>query len=414
MPESSDDIFEFDPASFWEQVPHFERRTLVPVTNQNTGDVVYISAEKLKAKSEQEIIAEVEKYHYRYNLFKSNLNLYPEQIQKFAQLLRENSRLLSWVAKQLAFHLIELYEHLVKIRLKKTGSFFDSELPPVIVSLDKEGDLASVKLNLNETDIKEIVKHLEEDLAPGLEIAKIWEQSAEAILTYRSVSAMERMEHDLGDEAFDNLSSESREEILYQYLEGEKSVDLESEILLILQDISQQIVPAIIKGLDFPNLTLANLDRILGFKQDNKVLAEVKEKENFLFPQPLTFNFFPFPHPGLSDLGKRSNANEPIPVTESRLTNAIIPIPTFAALNSAIVAQIRKDLWGKDNDGIAYLKHQAKGNPNNYIEHYISSPGDIEVLPWEQAEQIIDKFGFNTVKLHLIFAAHTMNPAIHR
>ena len=27
----------------------------------------------------------------------------------------------------------------------------------------------------------------------------------------------------------------------------------------------------------------------------------------------------------------------------------------------------------------------------------------------QQAEQIIDKFGFNTVKLHLIFAAHTMN-----
>ena len=76
---------------------------------------------------------------------------------------------------------------------------------------------------------------------------------------------------------------------------------------------------------------------------------------------------------------------------------------------SSINAQIRKDLWRKDSQGIAYFQHKAKGNPNNYIEHYITKPGDIEILPWEQAEQIIDKFGFNTVKLHLIFAAHTMN-----
>jgi DNA-binding transcriptional regulator YiaG len=81
-------------------------------------------------------------------------------------------------------------------------------------------------------------------------------------------------------------------------------------------------------------------------------------------------------------------------------------------LISSINAQIRKDLWSKDSNGIACFQHQAKGNTNNYIEHYKTKPGDIEILPWEQAEQIIDKFGFNTVKLHLIFAAHTMNQPV--
>ena len=220
MPEQGNDIFEFDPTSFCKKLPNYEPVNLAPVTNQDPGDVVYIPASKLKTQSSEEIIAEVDKYYYRYNLLKNNL--YPEPIKGTAP----------------------------------------------------------------------------------------------------------------------------------------------------------------------------------------------KEKENFLFPHPLTFKLFPCYYQGLSDLGKSSHANKPIPVTESRLTDSILPIPTFAALTSAISAQIRKDLWNQDSNGIAYLKHQAKGNPNNYIEHYISNPGDIEVLPWEQAEQIIDKFGFNTVKLHLIFAAHTMNQTV--
>lgn len=96
-----------------------------------------------------------------------------------------------------------------------------------------------------------------------------------------------------------------------------------------------------------------------------------------------------------------------IPVTEPQL-HSIVPIPSSAVMFSSIEAYIRKDLWQKNENGIAYLQHRAKGNPKNYIEHYISSPGDITMLPWDEAQQIIDKFGFTTAKLHLIFAAHAM------
>ena len=100
-----------------------------------------------------------------------------------------------------------------------------------------------------------------------------------------------------------------------------------------------------------------------------------------------------------------------IPTVESSLfqTESITTIPTAVAMVSSIYAQLRKDLWKQDENGLGYFQHRAKGNPDNYVEHYISSPGDVEILPWEQAEQIIDKFGFTTVKLHLLFAAHTMN-----
>ncbi|MBD2211292.1 helix-turn-helix transcriptional regulator [Nostoc linckia FACHB-104] len=97
-----------------------------------------------------------------------------------------------------------------------------------------------------------------------------------------------------------------------------------------------------------------------------------------------------------------------LPVAEPQL-KSIVSVPSSAVMFSSMEAYTRKDLWKKDTAGIAYLQHRAKGNPNNYIEHYICNPGDITMLPWNEAQQIIDKFGFTTAKLHLIFAAHTMN-----
>ena len=84
------------------------------------------------------------------------------------------------------------------------------------------------------------------------------------------------------------------------------------------------------------------------------------------------------------------------------------PAATSAPIVSSLRAQLRKDLWDKDPSGLAYFLHHAKGNPKNLIEHYITSPGDISLLPWDETLQIIDKFGTNTAKLHLLFAAHTM------
>ena len=84
------------------------------------------------------------------------------------------------------------------------------------------------------------------------------------------------------------------------------------------------------------------------------------------------------------------------------------PAATSAPMVSSLRAQLRKDLWNQAPSRLAYFLHRAKGNSNNIIEHYITNPGDISLLPWEEALQIIDKFGTNTAKLHLIFAAHTM------
>lgn len=100
----------------------------------------------------------------------------------------------------------------------------------------------------------------------------------------------------------------------------------------------------------------------------------------------------------------------PIPVTEPPLfkNKSVEAVPTAALMASSLRAQIRPDLWYEAASSLAVFQHEAKGDSNNYIEHYISSPGDITLLPWNEAQQIIDKFGFTSAKLHIIFAAHTM------
>jgi DNA-binding transcriptional regulator YiaG len=94
--------------------------------------------------------------------------------------------------------------------------------------------------------------------------------------------------------------------------------------------------------------------------------------------------------------------------SELFLNKHIEPIPTGAPFISSLESQLRKDLW-YDRDGVAVFSKIAKSNPQNYIEHYISTPGDVTTLPWDAAEKIINNFGFNTVKLQLILAAHAMN-----
>lgn len=100
-----------------------------------------------------------------------------------------------------------------------------------------------------------------------------------------------------------------------------------------------------------------------------------------------------------------------LPKTEPNLykkNEYFTPAATSAPMVSSLRAQLRKDLWDSDPSGLAFFLHRAKGDPKNLIEHYITNPGDISLLPWDEALQIIDKFGTNTAKLHLIFAAHTM------
>jgi DNA-binding transcriptional regulator YiaG len=369
MPKQDDEIFEFDPNSFWGEREENQNIDYVRVDNKETGMIAHVSASMLETQERQQVLTQIDEFYQQYTLFKSNLK--PEEIQKTARWFKEDYQLLNLIARQVVFHLIKLYEHRIKIHLIKTGKLH-SLLPTFTLNFDREENLVSVKLHLSQKRINQIIKQLENDITITLKDFQIPETAAEEFLTFHSMSLAEKMQQNIGIEALSSMNPNEREKAFKQYFQEQEPRNLESKVADVadfLKHFSQRNATAIFKTLE--SLPLTELERTLGFRENNVA--------------------------------------EPVPVTESRLTNAVLPIPTFAGIGSAALAQLRKDLWGKDDNGFAIFKHQAKGNPRNYIEHYISSPGDIELLPLEQAEQIIDKFGFNTVKLHLIFAAHTMN-----
>lgn len=371
MPKQDDDIFEFDLASNIQDRINYEEENYTQVTLK-TRDVVLVPTSIFANQKKEQVINQVNKLYYQHILFEKYLT--PKEIKQVANQLRNDDYIVNYIARQANFDFQKLYEHQLKIhleKLEKNSENPSSKLPKFTKILDDEGNLQSVKLSEDENQTNQMIEQIKKALVTIPDSEKLWEETAEEILTAYLKSAVDKMEQNLETEAFNSLLPNNILENLFPYFNGNKTMDVSIELQLVLPKIIRNIVKGLAKSIDLPDFTPSELDLILGTGQN------IKDKL--------------------------------VPVTESRLTDTALPIPSFAAFKSAITAQLRQDLWNKDSNGFAYFKHQSKSNSKNYIEHYISSPGDIELLPLEQAEQIIDKFGFNTVKLHLIFAAHTMN-----
>ena len=311
----------------------------------------------------------LEQQNNRHYLSRNYLHICSKSIEETAIRLKNDEQLLDSITHQIALDLHSLSEYQIKEVIERTkGDLRGFEVPKFSKVLDEKGNLKSIKLDIDENKVVLLKKQIKKDLTTRPKNNEIWRDIAEEILRANLKLTTEKMQTFVGeDRTFSNTTIDS----LNQYFNNEKIIELHTIFQRIIHKYTRYIVKGVAKDLGLPNLPDSELDLLLGTEQNIQ--------------------------------------NKLVPVTESRLTNPALPIPSFTAFKSAITAQIRRDLWKKDSNGFAYFKHQSKSNSKNYIEHYISSPGDIEVLPLEQAEQIIDKFGFNTVKLHLIFAAHTMN-----
>ena len=93
----------------------------------------------------------------------------------------------------------------------------------------------------------------------------------------------------------------------------------------------------------------------------------------------------------------------------SELTKAASGIPVKTALDS----MLHKNKWKKDEyTAEAYYEYRGKKKPKNYVEHYINQENGEELhkLPFEEALQLIDKFGLDTCKLHLLLSSLACKP----
>lgn len=289
--------------------------------------------------------------------------LTPDVLTQLIVTLRDASPLPDQVTSQLFDHLIKVYRHKVAELLQSQGlEAIDTRQPHLKLVTNRKQNSKTLELVFNDDKIKAYLKN---SLSEFFTHAGFWEEFARTIGTNLVIWAIERIETDANPQ--DLVHDQLRHHIRQLLLKPDSAM-FQERISFLAQIYSQDITKRIIQSFNLPACSLQDMDNLLGLRQKPSVYLDTALKL------------------------------DPITV-----------LPTSIPIASSIRAQLRPDLWQKNADELAVFQYRSKSNPTNYIEHYITNPGDIDLLPWEAAEQIINKFGFDTVKLQLIFAARAMD-----
>lgn len=297
-----------------------------------------------------------------------NAVLTSDYLDKLSGVIRDRSTLPELITLQLYKHLAKVYKHKVEITVEKQGvdalDLSQSHFRPMSASAAGSKTSHGVEVCLDETSAK---SHLKEALLVFLERQDFKDEFARAIGSNLVVWVLEEIDAEHGPGYSEALSTQELTQTIGSYINDADSEEFDDKLNIFGQIYCQDITQTIVEGLNLPACSLQDLEQLLGLRQ------------------------------------------RPLSAAHTNLNLAqVFPIPTSIPIASSIKAQLRPELWQRDKDDLAVFTHQSKANPANFIEHYITNPRDIALLPWEAAEQIINKFGFNTVKLQLIFAARTM------
>ena len=280
-------------------------------------------------------------------------------------MLRDNSSLPELVTSYLFQHLLKVYQHKVEAKVQKQGiQAVNTTLSHFKLITYAQQNTQTLELVFDDEKIK---AYLKSSLSDFFTHASFWEEYARSIGTNLVIWAIESLDINQGSTQSEALDDTQQLKLVKQYLLKPNASTVQEKISFLGQIYCHDISKKIIAGFNLPSCSLQDMDKLLGLNR-----KPPSRKETSLALDPITV------------------------------------LPTSIPIASSIRAQLRPDLWRQDADAQAVFQHRSKSNPNNYIEHYITNPGDIEMLPWEAAEQIINKFGFDTVKLQLIFAARTM------
>ena len=206
----------------------------------------------------------------------------------------------------------------------------------------------------------------------------LWTQSAEDISADLVSRAIQAMQRDLGDAVLESLDWDEFNQILFQYLFEHPSHTIKQILQPLEEFYAQTLAQRIIKELDLENQPISLLKRRLGLSTAASNVSPV------LIGQSLS-------HAG------------PIPEIASEL-----PMLMWESKDNNVdfSDQFQADLWASDAREVAYLRYHSKHNRHQYLEHYITSARDANILPWESVGQILSKFGLTAAKLHLILSAY--------
>lgn len=294
-----------------------------------------------------------------------NDTLTPDFLDQLTVILRDASSLPDLITLQLFQALFEAYQQRIETTIQTQGlEALDISLPHFKLAKGRRKKANQLEIVLDEEETRAYLKSCLADFFSHVDFR---EEFARAIGANLVVWALEEAETKLTSDGIQNLCQSELRQTIDSYLKSSDPSQLHTKISFFGQIYCQDITQRIIEGLNLPNCSVQDIERLLGLKQ-----------------------------------------RTPCPTDTSLDLAPVTPLPTAIPIASSIRAQLRPDLWQQSEDDLAVFQYRSKSNPANFIEHYITNPGDIAMLPWEAAEQIIDKFGFDTVKLQLIFAARTM------
>ncbi|NJM84767.1 MAG: hypothetical protein HC839_00150 [Leptolyngbyaceae cyanobacterium RM2_2_21] len=246
---------------------------------------------------------------------------------------------------------VELYQRLIEIY----GEELDQEITSDVIL----------------TDIKSLVEEqLDQD--------NLWQTVAQEIWTNLVLRATQEIQRDLGISFLESLDWEEFNQILEQHLFSQDTFNLEDRIYNLAGYYAHTLALKIIQDLGLENQPVSRLKRQFKLKSYvvNSEQIETQSRLSQAGPIPEIPSEFPI-------LCRETSTGE-----------------------ISFSDQFQLDLWQSDTRGIAYLRYHSKHNRSHYLEHYISSISEAEILPWEIAEQIARKFGLQVAKLQLILAAH--------
>lgn len=359
-PQPDLSVYEFDV----EHVSAQAERTLVlpsQPTSEPATETIAVVLPGAKLLDNQ--LSEAVQQNQRWDTLVATI-LVPEYTAEIIACLRDRSPFLTLVAAQVFQHVIKVYQHKLEHTIRTDGmDAVDTSLPHFKLGVDRQQGTKRLELIF---DDQRITAYLKRSLCEFFDQAQFWTDLARTIGINLVIQAIANLETRLGSQAFEALETQSLSLAVQQHLQTLHPVLLQEQINFFAQVYAQDAAKTTVHSLNLPDCSLQEVERLLGLKQ-----------------------------------------KAPSRLQTVLMLDPVAVIPTAIPIASSIRAQLRPDLWQQDTSA-AVFRYRSKTNPTNYIEHYITNPGDIALLPWEAAEQIINKFGFDTVKLQLIFAARTM------
>lgn len=286
-------------------------------------------------------------------------------LDQLIDFLLERTDLSRLIIQHLYLHLLKVYKFKIEEVIKEKGvSALDTNLTHIQINADIPHESQVLHLNIDEITVK---KYLNESLSDFFTHDSFKETISNTFCRELLNLALQKLESEFGSKALQEMPASQLQQRILKFLKSINAGPTSDQISLSASFHSQGISSILIERLNLPSCSLEDMHALLGLRRS------------------------------------------PLPKRKARVElPAVTALPTSIPIASSIKAQLRPDLWRQDENANAKFQYRSLSNPGNYIEHYITSPGDIALLPWEAAEQIIDIFGFDTVKLQLIFAAKTM------